>query len=111
MGNSHVFIIENIELEWPHNVFLSMCIVMLTSNPSIVNVFTQITSNLKSEWLKNGILEKENGFSLVVKDAKSVEKDTFSCRVSNPVSSLTSGAVKQNCTKPGEYNSEVPSAG
>ncbi|XP_039648628.1 hepatocyte cell adhesion molecule-like isoform X2 [Perca fluviatilis] len=57
--------------------------------------------DLKFAWLQNNkVLEKEKTKTLKRK-AEEVENDSFQCKVSNPVTSETSGPVKQEpCFKP-----------
>ncbi|XP_068575411.1 T-cell surface antigen CD2-like isoform X1 [Cebidichthys violaceus] len=48
------------------------------------------------EWLMNGVLEKEKS-QILTRQADQVKTDSFSCRVSNKVNSMTSAAVVQPC--------------
>ncbi|XP_068575839.1 T-cell surface antigen CD2-like isoform X2 [Cebidichthys violaceus] len=54
------------------------------------------TKDHNFEWLMNGVLEKEKSQTLT-RQADQVKTDSFSCRVSNKVNSMTSAAVVQPC--------------
>ncbi|XP_042369207.1 T-cell surface antigen CD2-like isoform X2 [Plectropomus leopardus] len=61
---------------------------------------TSPTKELNFEWLQNNkVIDKTKGNTLS-REAKSVEKDTFSCNVSNRVSFMISAPVTQICYKP-----------
>lgn len=67
------------------------------------DVSTQMPKDVTIEWLQNDkVMKGVKGQSLPTKALKDVEKDTFSCRVSNKVSTMASTPVKQNCRVPGE---------
>lgn len=71
----------------------------------IHDVFTQQTEGLNIAWVQNGkVLEAETKKTLKRDIAKVLEKATFSCNVSNKVSSRASEPKTQTCIKPGEYH-------
>ncbi|XP_061571901.1 uncharacterized protein LOC133425203 [Cololabis saira] len=52
--------------------------------------------DLKTQWLKNNVSEKDT-LPTLTRIAQDVEKDSFSCKVSNQVSSKTSSSLTQTC--------------
>ncbi|XP_039998214.1 T-cell surface antigen CD2-like [Xiphias gladius] len=59
--------------------------------------FTQDTSGLTFQWLQNGkVLGKEKR-KFLIQGVKAADKHLFSCKVSNPVSSMTSEPATPNC--------------
>ncbi|XP_073351522.1 uncharacterized protein [Pagrus major] len=57
---------------------------------------------LNFEWLQNGkVLENKKDQTLQLEITKDLETASFSCKVFNQVSSLTSASKKHNCIKPG----------
>lgn len=58
------------------------------------------------QWFKNNVVLKDDTNTLS-QDAEQVSTDSFTCRVSNAVSSMTSDPVIQTC-KPSEYYSVNP---
>lgn len=68
-----------------------------------IDVFTQPAKEVVFRWLQNHkVLEKVESQTLVANNFKGYETDSFSCKVSNKVSSETSGGVRQNCVNKGE---------
>jgi len=65
--------------------------------------------DLQYEWLQNNnvVDKKKYSGNTLTQVAKTVEKDSFRCKVSNKVSSMVSEAVEQTCFKPGEYRRVV----
>lgn len=77
-----------------------------TSNPQVKDVKPDI------QWLKNMKNMFSGNSNTITEDAKLVATDSFTCKVSNAVSSMTSDPVTQTCidSKSSKYYSVVSPA-
>lgn len=90
-----------------HTLKLSSRLYLWISFVTVCNpwCFLKQTKGLNFAWVQNGkVLTGEKKQTLEVKEDKDLVTATFSCNVSNQVSTQASETKKQTCVKSGKYH-------